>query len=265
MSLVCLLSAKHSPGVTTTAVALAAAWPERCALVVECDPAGGDLAALTGLPLEPGLTTMAAAQRHGFTATDFAAHAQQLPAGVDAVVAPPSAEGTRAALGTLAGRLGAGLSATDSTDVLVDCGRFDRASSVTDALLELADLVVVVARPTLAGVEHVASRLERLRHAGEANLGLILIGDRPYPAQEVADYLSSPVLGVIAHDAVAATSLLSATPSPRLARSLLLRSARTVTDSLVVRLTRLSPAGSPAKGPAVDAANSLATTWPGQR
>ena len=265
MSLICLLSAKHSPGVTTAAVALAAAWPERSALVVECDPAGGDLAALTGLSLEPGLTTMAAAQRHGLTATDLAAHAQQLPVGVDAIVAPPSTEGTRAALGTLAGRLGQGLAAMEGSDVLVDCGRFDHPSPVTSALLELADLVVVVARPTLAGVEHVASRLERLRPAGEGKVGMILIGERPYPAQEVADYLACPVVGVIAHDPAAAESLLSATPSTRLARSLLLRSARSVTDALTLRLMPLPRTDTPAERPVVASANPLVTIWPGHR
>ena len=42
MSLVVVSAGKGSPGVTTTALALSAVWP-RPALLMECDPAGGDL------------------------------------------------------------------------------------------------------------------------------------------------------------------------------------------------------------------------------
>ena len=37
MAMICLVSAKNSPGVTTTAVALAEVWP-RPVLLAECDP-----------------------------------------------------------------------------------------------------------------------------------------------------------------------------------------------------------------------------------
>lgn len=263
MSLVCLLSAKHSPGVTTAAVALASVWPRRVALVVECDPAGGDLAALTGLSLEPGLTSLAAAQRHGLTATDFAAHAQRLPCGPHAIVAPLSGGGTRAALSALSDRLGRGLAGIEDTDALVDCGRLDPAPPVR-RLIEMADLVLLVTRPTLAGIEHSASRLEHLR-ASRPNVGLLLVGDRPYPAQEVAAYVGSPVFGVLAFDPPAAESLVSAAPSTRLARSLLVRSARSVAEALVSRLPSVPLDQEPSDQPVACSANPRATSWPGQR
>jgi hypothetical protein len=263
VSLVGLVSAKHSPGVTTAAVALSSVWPTRAALVLECDPAGGDLAALTGLSLEPGLTSLAAAQRHGLTATDFAAHAQRLPSGAHAVLAPPSGERTCAALSALSDRLGRGLARMDDTDALVDCGRFDPVSPV-GRLMEMADLILLVVRPTLAGVEHAASRLEHLR-ASCPSLGLLLVGDRPYPAQEVASYLTCPVLGVLADDPPAAESLLSALPSPRLARSLLVRSARSIAEAIVLRLPSEPRAQEPSHQPVACSANPRATAWPGQR
>ena len=44
MSVFAFGSARHSPGVTTSLLALAAAWPaDRQVLVIEADPAGGDL------------------------------------------------------------------------------------------------------------------------------------------------------------------------------------------------------------------------------
>jgi MinD-like ATPase involved in chromosome partitioning or flagellar assembly len=263
VSFVALLSAKHSPGATTAAVALASIWPRGTALVAECDPAGGDLAALTGVALEPGLTSLAASHRHGFNAVDLTAHAQLLPCGVRAVVAPPSPEGTRAALATLAERLAPNLAALDATDVFADCGRFDPASPALP-ILEAADLVLLLARPTLAGVEHVAGRLDHVRrHA--SRLGVLLIGDRPYPAGEVSAYLACEVVGVIADDPAAAAGLVSAAPPRRLDRSLLLRSARSTADSLVAALSPLSGRGSPTDPAVASPVKPLATTWPGQR
>ena len=40
--LIAVAADKGAPGVTTTAVALAAVWP-RPVLLAECDPAGGDI------------------------------------------------------------------------------------------------------------------------------------------------------------------------------------------------------------------------------
>ena len=53
MNLITLVSAHGSPGVTTTALVLAASWPDphRC-LLVEADTFGGVIAARYGLTLE---------------------------------------------------------------------------------------------------------------------------------------------------------------------------------------------------------------------
>ncbi len=58
--LITLISAKGSPGTTTASVALAAASPpDDQALVLEIDPSGGDIEALTGITGEPGLLRVA--------------------------------------------------------------------------------------------------------------------------------------------------------------------------------------------------------------
>ncbi len=81
MTLIALFSDKGSPGVTTLALSLAAAWP-RPVTVAECDPAGGDLALrLTdeaGRPRlhpDPGLLGLAAAARRSTAPAACRAHA----------------------------------------------------------------------------------------------------------------------------------------------------------------------------------------------
>ncbi|MEW6473552.1 MAG: hypothetical protein AB1679_14895 [Actinomycetota bacterium] len=245
MSLVALLSAKGSPGVTTAAVALAAAWPAgRCAVVVETDVAGGDLAPTCGLSLEPGLGSLASAGRHGFDSATLLSHTQLLPCGVRAVVAPPSDNETGAALDALTPNLEAAM-ASGTVDVLADCGRFAYDDAV-ETMLHLADLAVMVARPTLAGVEHVASRLRILRSMA-TQVALVLVGERSYPAAEVAEALACEVLGVLADDPRGAQSLLSpgGISTWWLARSSLVRSARAVAGTVASRLPAAPPAASP--------------------
>ena len=62
--LIALVSAKGSPGVTTTGVALVAAASIGDALLVEADPAGGDLECWCGPLGEPGLLAVATEKRH---------------------------------------------------------------------------------------------------------------------------------------------------------------------------------------------------------
>ena len=71
MTVIALTSAKGSPGVTTTALALAWAWPQvapgRRVLVVDADMAGGDLAPgyLRGaVSSTDGVLGLAAARTH---------------------------------------------------------------------------------------------------------------------------------------------------------------------------------------------------------
>src|SRR3954469_9876747 len=100
--LIVLSSLKGSPGVTTFTVALAANWPVALRrLVVECDPAGGDLAQRFGLAASPGLLSLAAAARRPVDADVAWSHAQPLPGGVQVVTGPPGGHQARAALLTL--------------------------------------------------------------------------------------------------------------------------------------------------------------------
>ena len=95
-------SVKASPGVTTLCQALALCWPEdRAVIVVEADPAGGDLAARLDLPAEPGLVSLAAAGRRGLSPAVVLEQVQVASGWAGLLVGPPSARQAVAALDLL--------------------------------------------------------------------------------------------------------------------------------------------------------------------
>src|SRR5918993_3216162 len=95
MAVFALVSAKGSPGVTTTAAALAAAVVDRGegpGLLVELDPSGGDAAMLCDRVGEAALVSLAEELRHGTPGADTVwAHTVEAPPGVPAVRGPPRA------------------------------------------------------------------------------------------------------------------------------------------------------------------------------
>lgn len=229
MTLVALASAKASPGVTTTTLLLAAAWPHDDVVVVEADPDGGDLAARYGLASEPSLVSAAAAMRRGPEVADPLAHAQTLPGGIRALMGPAGGDQAHGALAAGA-FLADALASLDPTVVLVDCGRL-RAASPARPLVDAADMTVIVARPRLDEVRHLAHRADL---AGR--VGVVCIGQKPYDPQEVADALGVVLLGVLADDAAAADALRNGRGHAQaLRRSPLARSA----VGVAARLSRL--------------------------
>jgi MinD-like ATPase involved in chromosome partitioning or flagellar assembly len=225
-----LTSAKHSPGVTTAALALAvAAGPQPVSLVVEADPAGGDLGACCGLALEPGLGSLAASARHG-APVDVAAHAQVLPASPFALLAPTSPCLVTGALDSLGPRLPEALADWNGT-VVIDCGRW-QSDWPTANLVASADTLLVVLRPTVEGVEHVHARLDDLQAAGAGTLAALLVGDRPYRPAEVGAVLGLPVAGVLAWDPRAARALEHHVIGAETLRSTVVRSARSTLDTM---------------------------------
>ena len=82
-----MFSLKGSPGVTTLSCLLAATWPDPApVVVVEADPAGGDLAARFGLSSTMGWSSLEAAVRRGGAASPLEPHLQQLPGGLAVLV-----------------------------------------------------------------------------------------------------------------------------------------------------------------------------------
>ncbi len=232
MSLIGLCSAHGSPGVTTTALALAATWPEnrRC-LLVEADPFGGVIGARYGLGDTPGMSSLAAVARGGLDEEAVRGHAQRLPGGVVVLVGPPSADEAHAVLGDVAGALAAWCTAEGGIDVIVDCGRIAPASP-TLGILATADAAMVLTRPSVDQLRPAAHRLAGLEASG-VKVSLLLVGDRPYGPDHVAASLTADIAGVMAWDPRTAAVLTGTRGAVRdLRRSPLVRSAATLAGRL---------------------------------
>ena len=227
-----LYGCKQAPGATTLALALAASLDEDDgAIVVEADPQGGDIAAMTGRPPTPGLLSLAAAGRNG-SPVDMAGHVQMLPAGGAALVAPSDPLQVTAALAAIGDRL-LTLASSGAHHVIVDRGRSDPGGA--------ADVALLVCHPTLAGVEQARIRWEALTSLHTQVL-LTITDDGPYRPDEVAAALSVPVLACIPRDPRGAAALAGRTSGRGLRRSPLLRTAATLADELRTRADATEPA-----------------------
>ncbi len=234
MAVVAFAKAK-SWGLSTALLAVASWWPpERRLVVAELDPAGGDLAARYGLAAEPGLLSLAAAARRDLSEATVWQHVQALPGGIPCLLGPPSADQAHAGVRAVGRRLTSSMAASD-VDVLADCGRLGPGSPARE-VVEAAALAVLVARPTAEEIAHLSSRIDALRSAG-CPLGVVLIGEQPYSAAEVADAVDAEILGVLADDPRGADLVSGSSAQPwGFRRSPLMRSARHVAAALHARL-----------------------------
>ena len=236
--LIAIGSLKGSPGVTTLAVALAARWPvPGLPVVVECDPSGGSLAARFGLRTSPGLVSLTAAARQDPDLGLLWAHTQPLPGGLPAVIAPPGADYTRAALTSLldarhrAVPILRGAAMRPQSVVIADCGRLDTGSPAYPIARE-ADRVLLLTRPRADELSHLAAGLSMV-DLWAMRPSLVLVGDG-YPAAEVTRELGVPVLARIPHDVAGAAALTGAVGRRRgPARSPLGRAAHTIAEALL--------------------------------
>ena len=260
MTTVALCSVKASPGVTTTAQALAEVWPaDRSLLVMELDPAGGDLAARLERSPEPGLVSLAAAGRRGIDRDLLLEHTQATSESTRLMLAPPSARQATASLELLGEALTDVISTLDGFDVVMDCGRLD-AGPAGSHWLAIAEQVLIVLRPSAAEVAHVTAAVSDLRREHE-HVALIAVGEpgparhHLYPADEVAAAVGVDVAAVIADDERAAGVFDGRRRGERiLRRSQLLRSASALASALteteVATAVRAEPEREPAPSPA---------------
>lgn len=246
MTVYAFASAKGSPGVSTAAAAIAASWPTP-AVLVDVDPAGGDVMwrnrTVNGGPLDPdrGLLSLAAAVRRGAAQADLTEHLQQTAMGVDVLVGLASPD-QLSGLGAAWAQLPA-VFAQHRTDVLVDCGRVVPGSAAMPVVTG-ADVVVLVTRPDLPGTAHLR---ERLRSLG-STLGIGGPGGKPVGVVVTTDYrdtrsasdlqqlfdherLGVTVLGIVADDPKAAR-ILSGERVGQLRKTLLGRSANQLAQRL---------------------------------
>ncbi len=232
MSVVCLTSAHGSPGVTTTALALAATWPShrRC-LLVEADPFGGVIAPRYGLGDTPGLSSLAADSRRGLDNDSVWRHTQHLPGGVPVLVGAATLDEAYAVLRDLAGSLTTWATNQAEIDVIVDCGRILPGRS-TAGIIGPAGVVMVLTRPTLDQLRPATHQVGALNASG-IDAGLLLVGEEPYGAVEVSAALDVDVVGVVSWDPRTAGVLTGSHGTVRdLRRSPLVRSVATLAQRL---------------------------------
>lgn len=199
-----MISAKGSPGVTTSALAVASAWP-RPVVVVEADPFGGDVrAGLGGGEWPPGIGLMELVVDLRSMAPHDAVrrHAHQVAPHTPAVVAGLGRVGQAASVPW--DRVVAALRATDC-DIVADCGRFAPTDGVVP-LLAACDVVVVVCRSSLPSVR-AAARLVPVIQSGlgagrlDARVSMLVIAPgAPYPAENVAQCCQLPLLADLPDD-----------------------------------------------------------------
>lgn len=249
MAIVALTSAKGSPGVTTTTLAMAMAWP-RPVLLLEADTVGSSsiLAGYFrgGVMHDVGLVDLAMAHHDGDLLTTVYRSSIALP-GADARLVPGLTSPVQARTVVQAWeQIAAALHTMDQhgTDVLIDAGRLGTIGGPTP-LLRSADAVVLVTRsnlPVIAALRACTPGLrEDLRDGGQGEdvLSLLVIGQgRPYPAKAISDAVGVPTLAVMDFDPTGAEVLTyGATPPRRYQSSGFARSVSTLNSALTTQLT----------------------------
>jgi hypothetical protein len=217
MTTLALASVKGSPGVTTAALALASWWPNPV-VIVEADPAGGDLAARLGLPEEPGLVGLAASLRRNSRgrspdAASVESYLQAAPVQTASepamlLTAPAGGRQATAALSLLSEH--PPLPMPGGADLLLDLGRRVPTDPVDQSaplpLMDPGDRIIWISRPQLADLAHLAAAVDHRRRTNPPPL-VILNGSGPYPAAEVATALGVAILGTLPTDPSGAAAL----------------------------------------------------------
>lgn len=169
MALVTLASVKGAPGVTTTALLVAALWP-RPSLLAECDASGGDIAyripAPDGQPLdrETGLISLAAAARHDVDSHTVVRHVQRLVGGQDVLVGVGTSE-QALPLSAQWPRLASVLGSLPGVDTIADLGRTYAGADQT-AIVSASDALVLVVGTQPSEVAHLREALRVITPSG---------------------------------------------------------------------------------------------------
>ena len=226
MRVVSLGSVRGAPGVTTSSLLLASALGD--AVVVEADLDGGVLAVRYGLGREPGLTTFAAAG--GDDVGQWTAHAQSA-GGVPVMVAPDAATTCVSMWRSAGDRITRQLVAADGT-AIVDAGRL----RTPVPLVAASDLLLLLVSPLPEHLVALVHQLPAIRAAVSGTVGVALVGDGPYCADDIETSLGVRVFGTLPDDRNAAEVLRNGGSRTRLARSRLARSATALAGQIDLAL-----------------------------
>ncbi|WP_067667089.1 BTAD domain-containing putative transcriptional regulator [Nocardia miyunensis] len=251
-------------GVTTTALALARVWPgPEPAVLVEADPAGGQLAELVDGDPYRGLASVSWAARAGGGPVRAAEHLQTLPGDVGFLAAPPGPDPLRTAWVTM---LLTGCHHDRRLDelaawrelgatVIADCGA-PGPDSALSPLLSGADACLVLVHGGLVEAYRTGEQIREL--AGHARRpGVLLLGADL--DSHVASAVDVPVLASVPHTPHSATALLRRNWPPQ-RRNRLLHAVRAIARTVDTQLRPPAPAS-----PSAVATNPPAHTWARRR
>jgi len=218
VAIITLASASGSPGVTTTALGLALAWP-RPVLLIEADPTGGS-ALLAGYWRgqrdQAGLLELVMAERHGVLADALPRMVLAIEGTEVSVVAGTKSHEQAASLARLWDPLLLVLQDLAGQDVIVDAGRLGLEYS-PQPLVRYSDVTLLVTHSSLTGLA--AARSWAATLAAEVMPGhevkIALVGEgRAYRAADVARVLGLPVVASIEWDPKRAAVFSAGTPFP---------------------------------------------------
>lgn len=200
-------SAKGAPGVSTSALALAAGWPGELRPVVwEADAAGGDLLHRFPVRAEPGLVSLAGdISPQGLGPEVVVRHTQQLPGGVPVIVGPSAPGAASAAMAALAPHWKQGRSG--AAPWIVDVGRIDVPLERELAVLRAADATVLVSEGSMGSLTHTSVIADLLRIETAAPVLLVVVGPCRFTDAEILEALPVVACVRLPHDPVGADLL----------------------------------------------------------
>ncbi|MGH3683068.1 MAG: hypothetical protein ACRDT2_22805 [Natronosporangium sp.] len=186
-----MVAGQGRAGVTTTALAWAYARPGT--VLVEADPAGGEVWAWQLVP-DTGLSELAAhVLRHGeVTPEQLRDRAHPTGCGVPVVTAPAMGQGAAASVAATVEVLP---KLSTEVDLVVDSGVVDLEAPGRRALLGAADRVLLLVVPTASGLARLADRLPALRQVCGERLQVAAVdigwsGPPPHRGGEVSALLA---------------------------------------------------------------------------
>lgn len=192
-------------GATTTAIALAAAWPAtdpREPVVVEADATGGSLAAWFDVPLSPSLSSVVTALHHAESDAGWDAVRPMIrrdARGVAFVPAPFRRREASTAVAQAERLLWPACGDLLDTVVIADVGSVD-PDRLPD-VVRRAEFVLVGHRQHDASPPAATVRIERLAEqvdavsAGGARPGIVLVGEQPFGLREIRDFVAPDLPG----------------------------------------------------------------------
>ena len=255
MTIWVVASLRGSPGATTLAMGLGAAWPPttgRPRVIIEADPLGGVLAARHDeLRADRTIADAAVALRREFDLERLLSVARQVWGGLPVVPAHPSSAQTSAVLAHAGERMALALSSTTEVDAVVDIGDLT-ASSPALPLARRAVATLLVSRTRFEDVASLAARAQELRAAG-VEPWLVTVGSRLYDPEAIAAEAELPLLAALPHDSNAAAVLAGeGARDGRLRRSLLWRMICELTSRLLEHAAPPVTPGAPRPAVATD-------------